>query len=251
MPTLDHTSLLLTLFVDMPHVVMWPNFQALTQLTVVPFSPECTAQDLEMEEEAYQYARAFVAAWKTKQANTSMRDDMDGRLKFMRGKLDQWHEGRNHTRQWLSQKWDEWAFSEVVTEVFEAAGYDTWEFHKRNGAQEWMSADDAEIYRVFRPLAVRFFGQECLLSGDGMVNPKLKPFIKALAYLNWEKLSKRWTRALKQLRTSHHTLVKDLEKLKAHDSLTLKEITSIIGRIKNIITKGMKFGLEEVNKITE
>ena len=105
-------------------------------MEVAPFSDQCTAEDVDMSEDDYDKALNFIVAWKDKESATTVREDVESRLKFMRKKSDHWTLGCCVVQDWCKQKWMEWQFRQVAEDTFKEFGFEGFDFHKRNQLDE-------------------------------------------------------------------------------------------------------------------
>ena len=73
-----------------------------------------------------------------------------------------------------------------------------------------MLFEDADLSRLYRPLALKFFGRDALIGSDGLLRGKLKPFIRMIAVTTWENFHKTWLNKHVKVKKDHADLLNRL-----------------------------------------
>ncbi len=128
MPSNDIASDVAKLIVDCPFVWGSPTFASRTGFSLVPFSDECSADDITFTGAHYEHARQFLKAWGTL-------DNHNTRLSFMRQKSDQYAQGRIAFQEWARKSWDAWGLKTVIHQTMKAQGFEGFEFMRQMKSQ--------------------------------------------------------------------------------------------------------------------
>ena len=130
MPSADHATCLAQLICEVPCVWDWPIFKAHSNVEVVPFSDQCTPEQLELSLPDYMAARAFLKAW-------SAHNTVARRLTFMRKKsADQHDKGRQVFKNWATKFWTSGKFQTKVSDTLAAMGFEPFSKMRELGAAE-------------------------------------------------------------------------------------------------------------------
>lgn len=127
MPSNTNPDMMLNLAADHPDPFEnCETWQAVTGITVVPFSDACTPQKLKMPPKDYDGAKAAFIAY-------SLKKKVHKRRKFLAGKLEDesFHtDGCKSLKTWVHRNWTAWGLVQATKKVLADKHYEFYEFHK-------------------------------------------------------------------------------------------------------------------------